>query len=166
MATAQRPKVMITKEQFDDYVSLVRNRNGKLGSEAILQIQQKYNLPKPHTRQAVILRLRQKEKEEGIEILPKRKRRSDVMPGAKRTPPELSLDEGIEIMLTAFERARKYPELEAELEKCKLDCANLKEKLRQQEESEKKRHGQAMRFKLAQQHEGINKLKKQKVVSH
>jgi len=159
---------MITKEQFDDYVSLVRNRNGKLGSEAILQIQQKYNLPEPHTRQAVLLRLRQKEKEKGIEILPKRKRRSDVMPGAKRTPPELSLEEGIEIMLIAFERAREYPKLEAELKKYKRGYNNLLEAAKTQEKAKQERKEQEIRFKLAQQQGEIYKLnnKKQKVLSH
>ena len=158
MVRAQGPKLKITKEQFDDYVKLVKDAKGRLRSEAILQIQQKYNLPKPHKRFTVVRRLRRTEEREGVMILAKRKRWAKVRLGAEGSIPALSLDEGIEIMLTAFERARKYPELEAELEKYKLDYANLQEKLRQQEEVYKKRQEQAVRFKLAQKHEKIEEM--------
>lgn len=69
---------------------------------------------------------------------------------------ELSLDQSIEVMLVAFERASKYPEMETELEKYKRGYAHAMELLHQCEEGDRKKKDQEMRFKVAQQQGEIN----------
>lgn len=74
----------------------------------------------------------------------------DTMP-KEHPAPEISLDQAIETLLTAFERAKDYPMLKAELEKYKRGYENIMEAARAKDEADKKRKDQGQRFKVAQQ---------------
>jgi len=64
---------------------------------------------------------------------------------------ELSLDGTIDLIIKAFSALKQLPELLAELDKYKRGYSNALEQLALYEKDSKKRQGQEMTFKLAQQ---------------
>jgi hypothetical protein len=65
--------------------------------------------------------------------------------------PQLNLEQIIEVVLVAFERAKEYPKVAAELEQYKRGYSNLKEAIAGANKVEQRRKEQEQRFKLARQ---------------